>query len=646
MQLRTSCFNPGLFRKNITRFWPLWAAYGLLWLLLIPAGLLGEHLRRPGAVTREMVDQLVLGLGGQGGIVIAFFYGCACALAVFSYLYQHRSAVAIHSLPLRRECLFITNYLSGLTFFALPLAAVFLLTLAAELLCGAVNLGGLLVWLTAQLCYALFFYSFAVFCAMFTGNALALPPFYGILSVLANVMAWLLDGVLGAFVYGYYDSAVLARSASVLSPLVQLCRRVDFTSRWLEDTGETVYYLTGWGWIILYAVVGAALAVAALLVYRRRQVESAGDVVAVRLVRPVFKFGVAICAACSLGQMLFYIFSDSDDPLAVWWLLLCLILAGGLGYFAAQMLLSKSLRVFGRHWKGFVGFAAVTALVVVGMRLDVTGFERHVPALEQVESVTVYYSGADPRSGSLTLTEPEAIQEVLRLHEDIAGQREALRRTVHDWQNDGMGSYSYVTLPDGREVNVQERSTSSLTLTYRMRDGSSMQRNYSLPLRAADLADPDSMASRLQTLLNRPERFSTILEDCTEDTVLQVTVGWYDGVESREVFLEGEEARRVTRAAKEDIAAGRLGYTWLFYDQDRQEKLYNCYVEFLYTVPREETQPAQPWSSAVPAAEADLTGSVGITIDVAAQATAEALAQAIQAQGVDFDGFLTEWESG
>ena len=260
MQLRTSCFNPGLFRKNITRFWPLWAAYGLLWLLLIPAGLLGEHLRRPGAVTREMVDQLVLGLGGQGGIVIAFFYGCACALAVFSYLYQHRSAVAIHSLPLRRECLFITNYLSGLTFFALPLAAVFLLTLAAELLCGAVNLGGLLVWLTAQLCYALFFYSFAVFCAMFTGNALALPPFYGILSVLANVMAWLLDGVLGAFVYGYYDSAVLARSASVLSPLVQLCRRVDFTSRWLEDTGETVYYLTGWGWIILYAVVGAALA--------------------------------------------------------------------------------------------------------------------------------------------------------------------------------------------------------------------------------------------------------------------------------------------------------------------------------------------------------------------------------------------------
>ena len=25
MQLKTSCFNKTLFRKNLTRFWPLWA---------------------------------------------------------------------------------------------------------------------------------------------------------------------------------------------------------------------------------------------------------------------------------------------------------------------------------------------------------------------------------------------------------------------------------------------------------------------------------------------------------------------------------------------------------------------------------------------------------------------------------------------
>ena len=38
------------------------------------------------------------------------------------------------------------------------------------------NVSGLLVWFTAQLGYVFWFY-FAVFCAMFTGNAFAMPIF-------------------------------------------------------------------------------------------------------------------------------------------------------------------------------------------------------------------------------------------------------------------------------------------------------------------------------------------------------------------------------------------------------------------------------------------------------------------------------------
>ena len=46
--------------------------------------------------------------------------GLVCAMAVFSYLYSSRSACMMHALPLRREALFLTQYLAGLSFLLLP----------------------------------------------------------------------------------------------------------------------------------------------------------------------------------------------------------------------------------------------------------------------------------------------------------------------------------------------------------------------------------------------------------------------------------------------------------------------------------------------------------------------------------------------
>lgn len=41
--------------------------------------------------------------------------------------------------------------------------------------------------------------------------------------------------------------------------------------------------------------------------YRRRHLESAGDVVSVRWVRPVFKYGVAFCTAVTLSTVFYYV---------------------------------------------------------------------------------------------------------------------------------------------------------------------------------------------------------------------------------------------------------------------------------------------------------------------------------------------------
>lgn len=167
-------FFPALYGKDLRRFWPLWALYLVIWFFLLPLGILVD---RPANLTGAVISTI-----GPGVFMPAVF-GLLAAMAVFSYLYNPRSAVTFHALPVRREGLFLTNWLAGLSFLVLPNLAVALLTALAVLCTGNTPSAlALLLWFLSMSLMGLFFFSFAVFCAMFTGHLLALPVFYGILN--------------------------------------------------------------------------------------------------------------------------------------------------------------------------------------------------------------------------------------------------------------------------------------------------------------------------------------------------------------------------------------------------------------------------------------------------------------------------------
>lgn len=173
MRSATSYFNFTLLRKNFARFWPIWSLYGLFWLAVLPLNILSNRIHWDGGMARSLPLNYLDG-GPSAAVTLTALFGLLCAMAVFSYLYASRSVGMLHALPLRREGLFLTNYLSGLLFLLLPNLAVFLLALAAEVFAGTVVFSSLFTWLVVVSLFGLFFYSFAVFCAMFTGHVLAL----------------------------------------------------------------------------------------------------------------------------------------------------------------------------------------------------------------------------------------------------------------------------------------------------------------------------------------------------------------------------------------------------------------------------------------------------------------------------------------
>ena len=152
-------FSPTLFWKNWTRFWPLAAGYGLIQFFLLPMSILsmmGYAGNRDGSMGTAISSVLLSAAEWAGPLGLGF--GCLGAMALFSYLMNSRSAGMIHALPIRREGLFLTNWLSGLSFFLLPNGVVCLIALAVEGAYGGLWLGLTLRWFVLHTVIAMFFF--------------------------------------------------------------------------------------------------------------------------------------------------------------------------------------------------------------------------------------------------------------------------------------------------------------------------------------------------------------------------------------------------------------------------------------------------------------------------------------------------------
>ena len=497
MRSVTSYFNRELLRGALQRTWPLWAAYTLIWLLLLPVTLFIRLSDRHIVYSRPTLSYELLSTGLPSGVMMAAVFGIFFAMAMFAYLTNPRATNGMHAMPIRREGLFLTHYLAGLFCQVVTLLVSFALAALVTAAFGVFD--GYAVGMGLLLCVllVLFFYSFGVLCMVCVGQILAGAVFYGILNFLFVGMEVLLRSFAGNFLYGY-DGRSSAFSTAPLSPPVEIASSlsVSYVYDGIDPIGVRVLYL---GTFAAYAAAGLVLAALALLLYRKRRSEMTGNTVAIGWLRPVFKYGVALCSAFSLGQLLsYFVFELTDSTYTAGALIgtiACMIFAGLIGYYAAEMLLKKSFRVFKTSWKGALATSAVLILIGLSFPLDLTGYQSRVPEQSDIVSATVDLYGGNV-SGSFNLSRQGSIALLRDAHcaviTDKARQTEYNRRYV-PFNGD----------------------TCTLRITYELADGTELFRSYDLSIDEALLSDPSS-----------PESALTKLANCTEITRARVLGGW------------------------------------------------------------------------------------------------------------------------
>ena len=491
MRSATSFFDKTLFRSQLKHTWPLWLGYTALWLFLVPVALFSELSAYQGSYSTADASGLLLNAGVRGGVFISFFFGLFFAMLSFSHLTQSRATNGYHALPVRRETIFMTAYLTGLFCQLSTILVTFLLgaAVSAPLHLSFWSVTG--AAMGSAMLEAVFFYSFAVLCMMMTGQILAAPVFYFVGNILVPGMEYLLRDFAGNFLFGY--SGHTGITLDFLSPPIYMYTEVDIAS--IETCESGSYYVTAYALehrslmiLAAYALAGLVIALIALLLYRTRKSEMTGSTVAFPWATPIFKYGVAFCTAVSLGQFLYYFLfgqyrSSGSDSLPG--TILCMAAAGLVGYFVAEMLIKKSFRVFRAGAKGAAIVSLALVLLGVAMSFDLTGYEKHVPDESEIESAFYTFSGMT----NVTTDDADTIRRLTAAHQAIVKNRNEQVRIADASDADTLSQSDY-----------DDIEPFSLRLTYYLKDGSQLSRSYSLYLRRSDLTVPSSATARVNAL--------------------------------------------------------------------------------------------------------------------------------------------------
>lgn len=517
MKLRTSSCKTVL-AKDLTRFAPAWGLYLVGLALLLFPGLVGDD---PAMAGRTLGRSL-------GGLsVLTFFYAALCAQLLFGDLFRSRLCNALHALPLKRRGWFFCHVGAGLSFSLVPTA---ICALAVMPLLGQYWFVALL-WLAVMSLQYLFFFGLAVFSMLLVGNRFAMVTVYGILNFLSVLILWVIQTVVKPLLFGFYMSGDWFYR---FSPVIRLAENSDyFRFDWVLQERVFAGLGEGWGYLLILGGVGLLFGGLALLLYRRRALEAAGDFIAFKPLAPIFSVIYTLAVTAAIGAAGDLFFGE---------IMVFLPIGFVVGFFTGQMLLKRTVKVFkGKVLLRFAIFAAVMVLAVAALVIDPMGYKTRVPEPSEVTRVeiangyTVVLAENGSNGGSsakweesLLLEEPEDIAKVIAVHREVV-------------ENQG---------------EFPGQSVTSLQLCYTLKNGSQVTRVYEYCVPAQPLAE----------LFSRPEY---VLGFTGEKNAYLASVSL---VALENGKLTGKDAMALLNAIIADCEAGTMAQDGIYHNDGKGSK--------------------------------------------------------------------------
>lgn len=439
MNLKTSFFNKSLLRSDFKRFWWVTALDTIAVFFLFSFIYLNEILSdmyRPMTEASSYTMSRLYEIGNVS-MPLVCIVPVGLAVMIFSYLNSSGAVACLHGLPIKRRTFFSSHILSGTLLLIIPVLVNVLIMLLFRIdpsVAESYPISYLFIWAGIYILYSLLVFAGTSFVCMISGSSIASLVFTYIFAILPAAAEEFIKFFCSQQLYGYVED--------IQRPITEF---LYITPRAMAGNPMN---------ILKYIIFIAVFLAAAYLLYKKRKLENNGEVVAFPKLRPIFIYGVAVCAG-AVGYLYFNSVWDTQN-------ILLLLPFGIIGIIIADMIVKKSLKVK-TVYKPVIIFCAAVCIIQLGFELDIFGYERRIPAADSIESAEftsgvnaytpnytsngkrVYYS--DSKTG---LTSAEDIDKVLRLHEELIKNRTKAPEDYDPSSFEAMISYN---LKNGKKIS-------------------------------------------------------------------------------------------------------------------------------------------------------------------------------------------------
>jgi len=531
--LKTSLFNKGIYKSTLSRFkWGVLLYFVLLFFSTSFVLLINDYDYLP-----EVIDSYTK----SGAMILrndffifpmllASFVPTATAFLAFDMFSSKKHSVFLHSLPCKRVAIYNSVLLGSYTLMALPviLNGIILMLISIFKLGDYFTIYSCLKWIAANLIHLFVMFAVATFSAGITSSRISLIFINAVLNFIPLAIAFSISGIASEYLYGFDDNSLII--------LEETCKWIPALSHWFTTNAYSGFrrsslimnifsYKT-----VIFSIVAIFLYVSGLILYKKRNVESAGNFVAFRVLNPILKYTLTILGTLFTFAVLYY----SEFKRGFYMILLLLVVSLIL-YFATEMVLKKNLKVF-KTYKGYLAFAVI--IILFNYFMQYTGFfgyETRIPDADEIKSVSISYSRQSEYTESI-----DVIEETINIHKNITSSIPSvkLRDHLHSYPMNITYELKNGKMLKRRYSNLtQEEQDNILSALYEHKD----YRIVSDDVRKINLDDLDYLRIQLQLSpdfnysfsIEKKENISAFFEEWKKDTE---SLGYYEKLKTDNFF--------------------------------------------------------------------------------------------------------------
>lgn len=385
------------------RLWLI--AVGFLLLLLIRPVFLLMSLERLRAyqtpIYKDMVDYLLNFFSATKAmemiviVLFAFFLGTSGYL----YLFSRSKTDFYHSLPIKREKLFMVFYVNGLliylTLYLLSQIICMVIVTAQGFMTGELIVQ-MINTLLVQSIYFLFYYHTVILAVMLTGNLLVAIAGSGVLILYIPLLLQTIEGYYSQSFKSYYTTSytsfpgVKVAGISAITSYLRYCDL--FYNKQIKNEKEMFMLL------LSAFIISVLLLILSIWLYQKRPSEAAEKAMAFKKTETGIRIFIVILVSM-LGGILFHSFENSGQ----FWFWFGLIFTGILVHCVIEVIYSFEFKAISRHKLQLVMCLATASAVSLCFNLDVFGFDSYLPNEDKVASVAVAFSNIDSEMNGSSL---------------------------------------------------------------------------------------------------------------------------------------------------------------------------------------------------------------------------------------------------